>query len=159
MQRNHRCTGSFRCNRRYNVFFRLVLFLTKAGKLLYAFYDLMKSRYCDFPCFYVDFSFSVLNFIFFRIYFHAADNSYSNYRQHELIDLKLIYAVIKKKHYRSSKRCITCPYREQSISFFVSGTKNRPEPRWFGPDGLSFYRDSSGIRNDPDRYGVCPSWD
>ena len=49
---------------------------------------------CDFPCFYVVFSFFNLNFIFFQLYFHGADNWNMNYRHHELIDLKSFYAGI-----------------------------------------------------------------
>ena len=55
------------------------------------------SRYCDFPCFGVDFSFSDLNFIFFQLYFHGADNWTVNYRHHDLINLKLFYDVMQQK--------------------------------------------------------------
>jgi len=49
------------------------------------FHDSMKSRYCDFFCFFVDFSFFNLNFIFFLLYFHGADNWGKNYRHHEFL--------------------------------------------------------------------------
>ena len=49
-------------------------------------------RLRDFRCFYIVFSFLVLIFIFFRIYFHDADNWRMNYRHHDFLHLKLIYA-------------------------------------------------------------------
>ena len=48
--------------------------------------------YCDFPCFNIEFSLFLLKFIFFRLYFHGADNLSMNYRHHEFINLTLICA-------------------------------------------------------------------
>ena len=56
-------------------------------------------RIHNFRCFYIDFSFSDLNFIFFRLYFHSADNWSMNYRHYDSIDLKsfLLWYIVKKQ--------------------------------------------------------------
>ena len=73
----------------------------RIGKHPHEFHDLMKSDtviYCDFRCFYVVFSLLFLIFFFFRIYFHGADNWSMNYRHHDFLHLKLIYA---RKHWKN----------------------------------------------------------
>ena len=55
----------------------------RVGKNPYAFHDSLKSNTVIFNVFMLFFLFFPCILSFFRLHFHGADNSYSNYRHHD----------------------------------------------------------------------------